>query len=130
MSATDHIIPNVGELDLEFMTGEGHQDKIVFQVADVNKPLMLISDRIDNGCRVVFDQDDQTGKDLTHILNKRTKKRMRLKRGGKVWVLDCSVTREFLAEDSSVFSRRGHRAQVWFLEDPEVKSWERMHMWT
>ena len=108
VSATDHRIPNVGEVDLEFMTEEGHQDKILFQVADVNKPFMSISDRIDNGCRVVFDQDDQTGEDLTHIFNKKTKKKMRLKRIGKVWVLDCSVTRDFLVENSSVFSRRGH----------------------
>ena len=72
MSATDHRIPNVGEVDLEFMTEEGHQDKIVFQVADVNKPLMSISDRVDNGCRVIFDQDDHTGEDLTHKFNKRT----------------------------------------------------------
>ena len=68
---------------------------------------MSISDRVDNMCRVVFDQDERTGEDLTHIFNKRTKKKMKLKRVGKVWVLDCSVTRDFLAESSSVFSRRG-----------------------
>ena len=68
---------------------------------------MSISDRVDNMCRVVFDQDERTGEDLTHIFNKRTKKKMKLKRVGKVWVLDYSVTRDFLAESSSVFSRRG-----------------------
>lgn len=108
VSATDHKIPNVGEVDLEFMTEEGHEDKIVFQIADVNKPLMSISDRVDNRCRVVFDQDEQTGEDLTHIFNKRTRQKTKLKRVGKVWVLDCSVTEDFLAENSSVFSRRGH----------------------
>ena len=89
------------------MTEEGHQDKIVFRVGDVNKPLISISDRIDNGCRVVFHQYNQTGEYLTHIFNKTTTKIMRLKRVGRVWVWDCSVTRDFLAEDSSVFSRRG-----------------------
>ena len=79
----------------------------MFQVADVNKPLMSISDRADNRCRVVFDQDDQTGEDLTHIFNKRTKKKMKLRRVGKVWVLDCTVTGDFIADKSSVFSRRG-----------------------
>ena len=51
--ATDHRIPNVGEVNLEFQTDEGINDSIVFQVADVNKPLMSISDRVDHRCRVV-----------------------------------------------------------------------------
>ena len=54
VSATDHRIPNVGEVDFEFESKEGHKGSIVFQIADVNKPLMSISDRVDNRCRVVF----------------------------------------------------------------------------
>ena len=107
VSATDHRIPNVGEVNLEFETDEGFQESIMFQVADVNKPLMSISDRVDNKCRVVFDQDDETGEDLTHIFNKKTKKKMRLRRVGKVWVLDCTVAGDFIAGKSSVFSRPG-----------------------
>ena len=107
VSATNHRIPNVGEVNLEFMTDEGHSESIVFQIADVNKPLMSISDRVDNRCRVVFDQDDDTGEDLTHVYNKKTKKAMKLRRVGKVWVLDCTVTEDFLAETASVFSRPG-----------------------
>ena len=68
----------MGEVDLEFMTEDGLHDKILFQVADVNKPLISISDRADNMCRVVFDQDEKTGEDLTHILNKRTKKKIQV----------------------------------------------------
>ena len=103
VSATDHRIPNVGEIDFEFRTEEGVDESIVFQVADVNKPLMSISDRVDHRCRVVFDQDDITGEDLTHVYNKKTKKKMRLKRVGKVWVLDCTVTKDYISENSSVF---------------------------
>ena len=65
----------------------------------MNKLLMSISDRLDNMCRVVFDQDEKTGEDLTHIFNTRTKKKIKLKRVGKVWVFAVSVTRDFLADN-------------------------------
>ena len=108
VSATNHRIPNVGEVDMPFVTTEeGINGSITFQVADVNKALMSLSDRVDNHCRVVFDQDDETGQDLTHLYDKKLKKKMKLKRVGKVWVLDCSVPASFLAEDSSVFRRPG-----------------------
>ena len=107
VSPTDHRIPDVGEVCLDTETTEGHQGSMIFQVADVSKPLMSTADRADNPCRVFFDQDDVTGKDLTHIYNKKTKKRMKLRSVGKVWVLDCTAGKEFLAEGTSVFSRRG-----------------------
>ena len=31
-----------------------------FRLADFNKPLDFVSDRIDDNCRVLFDQDDET----------------------------------------------------------------------
>ena len=68
---------------------------------------MSNSDRVDHRCRVVFDQDDDTGEDLSHIFNKKSKKTMKLKRVGKVWILNCTVAKEFLAETSTVFSRPG-----------------------
>ena len=46
VSVTDHRIPNVGEISLELQTDEGHSEFFVFQVADVNKPFMSISDRL------------------------------------------------------------------------------------
>ena len=107
VSATDHRIPNVGEIDLEFQTEEGYDESIIFQVADVNKPLMSISDRVDHRCRVVFDYDEDTGQDISHVYNKQTKKKMRLNRIGKVWVLNCSVTKDFVAENNPVFIGQG-----------------------
>ena len=92
---------------MEFRTEEGYDESITFQVADVNKPLMSISDRVDKNCRVVFDRDDATGEDLTHIYNKKTKKRMKMKRIGKVWILDCTVTKEFISDNNQVFNRQG-----------------------
>ena len=96
VSATDHRIPNVGEVDLEFETREGFSEKITFQVADVNKALMSISDRVDHRCRVVFDVDDETGEDISHIFDKSSRRKLKLTRVGKVWVLDCSITEDFL----------------------------------
>ena len=107
VSATDHRIPNEGEIKLELRTDEGYDIVIPFQVANVNKPLMSISDRVDNRCRVVYDQDDITGEDLTHIFDKKTQKAIKLRRVGKVWILDCTVKADMLAEDNMVFSRRG-----------------------
>ena len=107
VSATDHRIPNVGEISLELQTDEGHAKCIVFHLADVNKPLMSISDRVAHRCRVVFHQDDDTEVDLFHIHNKKTKKKMKLNRVGKVWVLGCTVTSDFIFEFNSVFSGPG-----------------------
>ena len=44
VSATDHRILNIDEIDLEIQEDEGHNECIVFQVADVNKSLMSMSD--------------------------------------------------------------------------------------
>ena len=107
VSATDHRIPNEGEIELELKTDEGYDMVSPFQVADVNKPLMSISDRVDNRCRVVYDQDDLTGEDLTHIFDKKTNQTIKLRRVGKVWVLDCTVKADMLAENNSLFSRQG-----------------------
>ena len=105
VSATDHRIPNEGEIDLEFSTIEGHDLNWKFQVADVNKPLGCVADRVDSRCRVVFDQDEGTGEDLSHIYDKRTRRRTSLRRIGKVWVLDAIVDAGVLADTASVFSR-------------------------
>jgi len=108
VSATDHRIPNVGQVMMNFKTlHEGHEGNIMFQVADVNKALMSLSERVDNRCRIVFDQDDETGEDLTHIFDKKTRRKMKLTRIGKVWILDCSVPLEFISKSKSSFRRQG-----------------------
>ena len=80
-------------------------DSIVFQIADVNKPLMCISALADNGCRFVLDQHADTGEDLMHYCKNQTKKKIQLKRVGMVWILDCTGAKYFLADNSLVISR-------------------------
>ena len=70
MAATGEKIDNVGELDLNFVTSEGFSESWPFQIANVNMPLGAVPDRVDNKCRVVYDQDDKIGQDLSYILDK------------------------------------------------------------
>ena len=63
------------------------------------------SDRVDNGCRVVFDKDEETGQDLSYIYNKRTKKVIKLRRERNVWILDAVVSADSVETEG--FSRQG-----------------------
>ena len=101
---SSHRIPNLGEVDLDFMTLEGHNESWVCQIADVNKPLGSISDRIDKNCRVVYDKDMATGDDLSYILNKGSGKVMKMHRDGNVWILDAVVARDMVMPEEG-FSR-------------------------
>ena len=62
MAANNGRIPNEGEADFEFLTNEGIMECWTFQMAEVNKALASIADRVDNHYRVVFDQCEKTGK--------------------------------------------------------------------
>ncbi len=57
--ANDHRIPNEGQVALR-LQGEEPDDEVVnsvFQVAEVNRPLMSIGRICDQGHRVMFDSD-------------------------------------------------------------------------
>ncbi len=59
VAANDHRIPNEGQVSLR-LQGEGPVDEVVnsvFQVAEVNRPLMSIGRICDQGHRVMFDSD-------------------------------------------------------------------------
>ena len=73
-------------------------------IADVNKPLGAVSDRVDNNCRVVYDKDLQTGDDLSYILNKSSGKVCKMRRDGNVWILDAVVERDMVMPEEG-FSR-------------------------
>ena len=60
-----------------------------------------MSDCVANRCRAIFDQDDETGEDVTHILNKQTRKKTKLWRVGSVWILDGSASQDFLVDSTS-----------------------------
>ena len=59
VAANDHRIPNEGQVALR-LQGEEPDDEVVnsvFQVAEVNRPLMSIGRICDQGHRVMFDSD-------------------------------------------------------------------------
>ena len=105
VAASSHMFPNEGEIELEFMTPEGFCETWPFQIADVNKPLGSVADRVDNSCRVVYDKNEDTGEDQSYILHKPSGRIMKMRREGKVWKLDAAVAKDMLPAE--LFSRRG-----------------------
>ena len=91
IAANKGRIKNEGEVDFDFRTTEGYEESLCFQVAEVSKALGAVSDRVDHSCRVVFDKDLATGKDLSYILHKPSRRMMKMNRIGNVWVLDAIV---------------------------------------
>ena len=105
VAASSCRIPNEGEIEFLFTTNQGFDESWAFQIADVNKPLGAVADRVDNACRVVYDKDMDTNEDFSCILNKRTGEILKMRRDGNVWVLDASASLDLLSTE--LFSRRG-----------------------
>ena len=91
VSACATRIPNEGETDLKFGTGDGKELCWTFQVAEVNKVLASVSYLVDHHHRVIFDKDDETGQDISYIINKRTGAEIKMRRTNNVWVIDAFV---------------------------------------
>ena len=89
MAANNSRIANEGEVDVEFITEEGHCEMMVMQIAEVNKTLGSFSYMTNMGFRVVFDRDEETGVDMSRMEHKRTGRTTRLRREKNVWVLDA-----------------------------------------
>ena len=106
VSATSNRIPNEGETDLKFATKDGVQANWPFQIAEVNKGLASVSHMVDTGHRVVFDQDDVSGEDISFITNKKTGVSIKMRRDRQVWVVDAFVEEEIDEEDSAADFRR------------------------
>ena len=105
LAASNHRIKNEGEANFLFETPEGQDEDIVFQVAEVNKALLAVSDRVDHNYRVVFDKDQRSGQDLSYMLEKNSGKVLKLRRERNVWVLDAIVPGDAIGKD--YFARRG-----------------------
>ena len=73
-------------------------------MAEVNKALASIADRVDNSYRVVFDRDDAIGRDSSYMINKFTKKVIKMTRVGNVWIVEALVDPSNLNES---FAGRG-----------------------
>lgn len=100
VSACATRIPNEGEADVTFSTAEEQELCWTFQIAEVNKVLASVSYLVDRRHRVTFDKDDETGEDISTILNKATGDVIKMRRINNVWVIDA-----FVVEDDELFHR-------------------------
>ena len=94
VSATSNRIRNEGETDLHFDTEDGQKMNWAFQIAEVNKVLASVSYLVDHNHRVVFDQDDDTGEDISFITNKVNGQAIKMRRDKNVWVVDAYIDDE------------------------------------
>ncbi len=106
VAANDGRIANEGEVDFKFQTMEGQDKDWTFQVAEVNKALASISFMVDHGYRVTFDQDEETGHDLSMMLHKASNTITRFRRDRNVWVLDAIVDMDIPGKADESFHRR------------------------
>ena len=102
IAASGTRIPNQGEFNLKFWTKEGVSASLIFQVADINKPLMSVSHATDNDYCVVFNKHE--GVDVSYILHKPTDTVMRLRRERGIFLLDA-WTEEEIGDKTTGFSR-------------------------
>ena len=98
-------IANEGEVDFKFQTMEGYDEEMCFQIAEVNKALAAIADRVDHNYRVVFDKNMATGLDASYMLNKTSGRVIKTTRVGNVWVIEAIISVEDAGEES--FVRQG-----------------------
>ena len=89
--------PTWGQQAVPFLTENGTWVTWTFQVAGINKPLVRVSKLIDDGWRVVFDDE------ASYIKHKKTGRTIELTRGRRVFVIDGFVD---LSNDKSDFNRR------------------------
>ena len=106
LAANNARIKNEGEAEFNFVTGEGSDEAWVFQIAAVNKVLCAVSYLVDHGMKVIFDRDERSGVDTSHILNKKTGKTIKLRRERNVWAIDAYIDEDDETAVSS-FARQG-----------------------
>jgi hypothetical protein len=88
-------VPNLGELDVKFLTNEGHAGEIPFQLADIERPLIAVSALTKAGNKVEL---FETGGRIVHHSGKMTN----IERRGGTYIL-----RMWVAEEG--FPRQGAR---------------------
>lgn len=105
VAANKGKIPNEGETDFEFTTSDGVRQSWEFQIAEVNKALAAVSDRVDHDFRVVFDKDSKTGADASYMLHKPSQKIIKMTRINNAWIVEAIVDVKTPAAVN--FARRG-----------------------
>ena len=107
LAASNHRMPNEGETDFKFQTTEGTNEEWTFQIAAVNKVLCAVSYLVDHDMKVIFDRDEKTKVDTSHILNKKTGKCIKMKRERNVWTIDAYIDEDEDVDTAESFVRRG-----------------------
>ena len=87
---------------MHFDTEDGKKLNWTFQIAEVNKVLASVSYLVDNNHRVVFDQDKDTGEDISFITDKISGDVITMRRDRNVWVINAYIEEE---EAEQVFTR-------------------------
>ena len=105
IAANNGRIPNEGEFDFSFVTQEGHNETMVFQVAEVNNALGAVSYLVDNGYQVIFDKDLATGRDLSYMRHKASGRTTRYRRDRNIWVLDAMIEPDKEEKNEKPFHR-------------------------
>ena len=103
VSASAGRLPNMGQQRLRIQTNEGQDSKVVFQIAEVSRPLTAVSGTCDKGSLVVYTPHGG------FIINCQTGCRTHFERSGGIYELDLWVKKEELRDGahSSSFPRPG-----------------------
>ena len=88
VAANGAKIPNQGQTVVDFMSGEGTWAKLIFQIAAINKPLVSVSKLVEDGYRVIFDDDE------SYILQKKTGNIITMRKEQGVFVIDTYVMKK------------------------------------
>ena len=97
VAASGTRIPNLGQQAVRFLTESGTWTTWTFQVAAINKPLVSVSKLVDDGWKVVFDEE------ASFIKHKKTGRTIDIKRERGVFVVDVFV--EPTVNNQPVFTR-------------------------
>ena len=97
-------IPNLGEVSLDFVTRARKRGRMVFQVADVKKPLLAVSTLARTGHDVIF--SDTGGK----VINRKTKQELPFVKRNGIYVLEVLVAPPPEGSGQPGFARQGQKA--------------------
>ena len=96
------MVEPIDVLEVEGATAS--EVELVSESTAVNKALCAVSYLVDHGYRVIFDRDDKTGVDTSHILNKSTGRSIRMNREKNVWTIGAFIDE---LDPKSGFARQG-----------------------